>query len=137
MNRMISSNRCWKKTTTTKVMEIKNCRKRWFTSMQSGACCFGLKKNVPSTSGYRSNTNIESSHRTHVTRLLWCCASEERINKRVSSFPWFPSSSICQLILHQFNSNAFTVFEFKLIFSQLFAIMRNVELNKITINNKM
>lgn len=40
------------------------------TSMHPGACCFGLRKNVPSTSGYLSKTNIGSSQSTHDTRLF-------------------------------------------------------------------
>lgn len=65
------------------------------TSMHPGACCFGLRKNVPSTSGYLSKTNIGSSQSTHDTRLFWCCASDDKMNNLVSSLPWFPSSSIC------------------------------------------
>lgn len=30
----------------------------------------------------------------HETRLFWCWANDDRMNNRVSSFPWFPSSSI-------------------------------------------
>lgn len=67
------------------------------TSMQCLACCFGLKKNVPSTSGYLSKTSIGSSHKMHETRLRWCWANEDKMNRRVSSLPWFPSSSICKL----------------------------------------
>lgn len=63
--------------------------------MQFLACCRGLRKNVPSTSGYLSKTSICSSHRIHWTLDLPCEASVDRIKQRVSSLPWFPSSSIC------------------------------------------
>lgn len=64
------------------------------TSIHPWACFLGLRKKVPSTRGYRSNTSIGSSHSTHATRLFCWDASEDKMNRRVSSLPWLPSSSI-------------------------------------------
>lgn len=66
------------------------------TSMHPLECCFGDKKKVPSTKGYLSNTSMGSSHNMQATRLLCWAAKEDRMNNLVSSFPWFPSSSICK-----------------------------------------
>lgn len=65
------------------------------TSMQLFACCRGLRKNVPSTSGYLSNTSSCSSQRTQCTLERPCDANVDRMKQRVSSFPWLPSSSVC------------------------------------------
>lgn len=66
-----------------------------FTSMHSLECWMGLRKKVPSTSGYRSYTNIISLHKMHVMWVFLWAASEDRTNILVSSLPCFPSSSIC------------------------------------------
>lgn len=65
------------------------------TSMHSFECWIGLRKKVPSTSGYRSYTNIISLHKMHVMWVFLWAARDERTNILVSSLPCLPSSSIC------------------------------------------
>ena len=66
------------------------------TSIHSFECWTGLRKKVPSTSGYRSYTSIISLHKMHVICVFLCAASDDKTNILVSSLPCFPSSSICK-----------------------------------------
>lgn len=67
---------------------------KWITSTALLVCCRGLRKKVPSTSGYRSNTWRVSLQSAQDTFGLCWPARVERMKSRVSSLPWLPSSSI-------------------------------------------
>lgn len=70
------------------------CRPSTRTGMADLACWIGVRKKVPSNSGYRSKTRSGWWQRTHaVLDVLWA-ASVDRMKQRVSSLPCRPSSSI-------------------------------------------
>lgn len=64
------------------------------TGMADLACWIGVRKNVPSSKGYLSNTRRDWWQRTHAVRQDLCPANVDRMKHLVSSFPWSPSSSI-------------------------------------------
>lgn len=67
----------------------------YLTSTHALLCWRGLRKKVPSMSGYRSNTSMGTLQSTQGTLEMCWLASVDRMKQRVSSFPWLPSSSIC------------------------------------------
>lgn len=83
----------------TDAFNVKICSKLsqiWtvLTSTLPLACLRGLRKNVPSMSGYLSYTFIGPLHNTHNTLDWWWAVRLDNTNDRISSFPWLPSSSI-------------------------------------------
>lgn len=103
---VLFSNRTWKLkfglSTSSVLITLSSSRSKFsrslLTSRQDLLCCLGLRKNVPSTSGYRSKTSMGESQRTQATRDMCMAARVDRMKQRVSSLPWLPSSSIWKKI---------------------------------------